>query len=94
MSVLLDSASTALMKIYLQQRRGFRVYVRRAPSRKFETLSSFAKEISPTGEGVNHVVKRGEVQIVQSFDTRLHATQDDRPFDTRFALLKDEPFPE
>jgi len=24
----------------------------------------------------------------------LHATQDDRPFDTRFALLKDEPFPE
>ena len=55
---------------------------------------SLAKEISPTGEGVNHVVKRGEVQIVQSFDTRLHATQDDRPFDTRFALLKDEPFPE
>jgi hypothetical protein len=27
---------------------------------------SFAKEISPTGEGVNHIVKRGEVQIVQA----------------------------
>jgi hypothetical protein len=27
---------------------------------------SLAKEISPTGEGVNHIVKRGEVQIVQA----------------------------
>jgi hypothetical protein len=26
---------------------------------------SLAKEISPTGEGVNHIVKRGEFQIVQ-----------------------------
>jgi hypothetical protein len=36
---MLDSASTALMKIQSQHRRQFRVYVRRAPSRKFETLS-------------------------------------------------------
>jgi hypothetical protein len=27
---------------------------------------SLAKEISPTGEGVNHIVKSGEVQIVQA----------------------------
>jgi hypothetical protein len=27
---------------------------------------SLAKEISPTGEGVNHIVKRGEVQIVSA----------------------------
>jgi hypothetical protein len=39
--------------------------VRRAPSPKFETLSSFAKEISLTGEGVNHVVKRGEVELLE-----------------------------
>jgi hypothetical protein len=31
---------------------------------EIETLS-LAKGISPTGEGVNHIVKRGEVQIVQ-----------------------------
>jgi hypothetical protein len=30
---------------------------------------SLAKEISPTGEGVNHIVKRGEVQIVQAIQS-------------------------
>jgi hypothetical protein len=27
---------------------------------------SLAKEISPTGEGVNHIAKKGEFQIVQA----------------------------
>jgi hypothetical protein len=39
--------------------------LRRALYRKFETLS-LAKGISPMGEGVNHIVKREEVQIVQA----------------------------
>jgi hypothetical protein len=31
---------------------------------------SFAKEISPTGEGVNHIVKRGEVELLDAYALR------------------------
>src|SRR5436309_9449219 len=63
-SVMLDSASTGLMKIQSQQRRQFRVYVRRAPSRKFETLSiSCERNIADGRRCQSH---RGEVQIVQA----------------------------
>jgi hypothetical protein len=34
--------------------------------RNLKHSQSLAKEISPTAEGVNHIVKRGEVQIVQA----------------------------
>ena len=39
---------------------------------------SLAKEISPTGEGVNHVVKRGEVELLErrmrcAKQAKLHA---------------------
>ena len=45
------------------------------------------------GEAANPVqviqpLTRGAVPVVQPFDTPLHATQGDRPFDTRFALLR------
>ena len=32
--------------------------------RNLKHSQSLAKEISPTGEGVNHVVKRGEVELL------------------------------
>jgi hypothetical protein len=64
-SVLLDSASTALMKIQSQQRRQFRVYVRRAPSPKFETLSISCERNIADGRRCQSHRKKG-IQIVQA----------------------------
>ena len=54
------------MKIQSQQRRQFRVYVRRAPSRKFETLSISCERNIADGRRCQSHRKKGEVQIVQA----------------------------
>jgi hypothetical protein len=57
------------VQIVLQPKNKFQSFHCLRGSKRNDS-QSFAKEISPTGEGVNHIVKRGEVQIVQAVQSQ------------------------
>jgi hypothetical protein len=70
---MLDSASAGFVQS--RQRRQFRVYVRRSPSRKFETLFISCERNIADGRRCQSHREKGRVQIVQA----VHSLRSFRP---------------